>query len=76
MKERHIRNIPALSEEEMNKLAAAKVLVVGCGGLGGNVIEHLSRIGIGSISVIDGDVFNESNLNRQLLSTADNIGER
>lgn len=75
MKERYIRNIPALSEEDMEKLMAARVLVVGCGGLGGNVTEHLARIGIGSIAVIDGDVFNASNLNRQILCTAENFGE-
>ena len=70
-----MRNIPALSEEDMEKLAASRVVVVGCGGLGGNIIEHLSRIGIGKITVADGDVFDESNLNRQLLCTAENIGE-
>ena len=59
----------------MNRLINSRVLVAGCGGLGGNVIEHLARIGIGSLTVIDGDVFTESNLNRQLLCTAENIGK-
>ena len=59
----------------MKKLAEAKVVVVGCGGLGGNIIEHLSRIGVGNITVVDGDVFDETNLNRQLLCTTENIGE-
>ncbi|RMC94155.1 HesA/MoeB/ThiF family protein, partial [Clostridium autoethanogenum] len=51
-----------------------KVCVVGCGGIGGYVIEMLGRIGIGSITAVDGDVFEESNLNRQILSSTDTIG--
>ena len=76
MKERHSRNIPAVSEEEMAKIGTSRVLVVGCGGLGGNIIEYLTRVGIGSLTVVDGDVFEESNLNRQILSTSENIGKK
>ena len=76
LKERHSRNIPALSMEDMEKLAGSKVLVVGCGGLGGNIIEYLTRAGVGSLIVVDGDVFEESNLNRQILSTSGNIGQK
>ena len=75
MKERYSRNLPALSPADMDKLINSRVLVAGCGGLGGNVIEHLARIGIGTLTVIDGDVFTESNLNRQLLCTSENLGE-
>ncbi|MBO5514276.1 MAG: HesA/MoeB/ThiF family protein [Mogibacterium sp.] len=75
MDERHIRNIPALSEADMEILQTSHVLVVGCGGLGGNVIEQLARLGLGHLTVVDGDVFEESNLNRQLLCTTANIGE-
>ena len=74
MKERFSRNIPALSPEDMDILASSHILVAGCGGLGGNVIEHLARIGTGSLTVVDGDVFTESNLNRQLLCTVENLG--
>ena len=74
IKERHSRNIPALSEDDMGKLADSRVLVAGCGGIGGSVIEHLARIGIGAITVVDGDSFDESNLNRQILCTPDNLG--
>ena len=74
IKERHIRNIPALTAEDMDKLNKSRVLVAGCGGLGGNVIEHLARIGVGSLIVVDGDVFTKSNLNRQLLCTSGNLG--
>lgn len=73
-KYRYSRNLPALSLKDMDKLINSRVLVAGCGGLGGNVIEHLARIGIGALTVIDGDVFTESNLNRQLLCTSENLG--
>ena len=74
MKNRYSRNIPALSCEDMDKLINRRVLVAGCGGLGGYVIEYLARIGTGSLTVVDGDVFTESNLNRQLLCTSGNLG--
>lgn len=63
-----------LSEEDMNKLSRSRVCVVGCGGLGGYIIEMLARIGVGYITAIDGDVFDETNLNRQLLSNTKNVG--
>lgn len=66
--QRYIRNIPSLSEEECTLLASKKVCVIGCGGLGGSILEHLTRIGVGEITAVDGDVFDVSNLNRQLLS--------
>lgn len=62
------------SAADMIKLRNAKVCIVGCGGLGGYVIEMLARAGIGYIKVIDGDVFDKTNLNRQLLSHMKNIG--
>lgn len=76
IKERHSRSLLALSEADMKKIAESRVLVAGCGGLGGNIIEHLARMGTGSLTVVDGDVFEESNLNRQILSTAENIGQK
>ena len=75
LQQRHIRNIPALSLADMENLSGCRVLVAGCGGLGGNVIEHLTRIGIGALTVVDGDVFDETNLNRQILSTPGNLGQ-
>ena len=68
MEERYIRNIPAVSPAEQEALSAAKVVVVGCGGLGGYLIEYLGRMGVGTITAVDGDVFEPSNLNRQILS--------
>ena len=71
---RHSRNIPALSEGEQAILAGKTVAVIGCGGLGGHLTELLARVGVGSIRCVDGDVFEESNLNRQLLATMDTLG--
>lgn len=71
---RYSRNVAALTEEECAQLATKHVAIVGCGGLGGLVIEALARIGVGYLRVIDGDVFEESNLNRQLLCTEAAIG--
>lgn len=68
MDERYIRNLGALTEEECLRLRGKKVFVAGCGGLGGHLTEMLLRLGVGAIVVADGDVFEASNLNRQLLS--------
>lgn len=74
MKERYKRNISALSEEENDKLKAFNVCVVGCGGIGGYIIEMLARLGIGYLTVVDFDKFEESNLNRQILSKESIMG--
>lgn len=71
---RYLRNFNTLSQEEHDKLRRSKVCVVGCGGLGGHIIEMLARLGLGTISAVDGDVFEESNLNRQILSNEKTIG--
>ncbi|PAB59867.1 HesA/MoeB/ThiF family protein [Anaeromicrobium sediminis] len=73
--ERYERNMSMLSEDENKKLSSFKVCVVGSGGLGGYVIEMLGRLGIGHITAVDSDVFDETNLNRQILSTKNTIGK-
>ena len=75
MQSRYARNIPALTEAECALLQTKKVAVIGCGGLGGHLIDQLVRIGIGSIRVVDGDVFEETNLNRQLFSEIPVLGQ-
>ncbi|HOJ78041.1 MAG TPA: HesA/MoeB/ThiF family protein [Bacillota bacterium] len=75
MERRYLKNMKMLSEDDILKLKGSKVSVVGCGGLGGYVIEMLARIGVGKITAIDGDVFDETNLNRQLFSHTDNLGK-
>ncbi|MFB0920861.1 MAG: HesA/MoeB/ThiF family protein [Oscillospiraceae bacterium] len=72
---RYSRNLGALTQSEMDSLRLKRVCIVGCGGLGGYVIELLARIGIGALTVVDGDSFALSNLNRQLLSTEALIGK-
>ena len=74
MEARYARNIPALTETECQALRTKRVLVVGCGGLGGHIIDMLTRVGIGSLRVVDGDVFEPTNLNRQLLSDMTVLG--
>ena len=74
-KNRYERNSPSLTEQESQLLREKRVLVVGCGGLGGYLIELLTRIGVGSICAVDGDVFEESNLNRQLLAEESLLGK-
>lgn len=76
MLDRYSRNIATLSAEENGSLSMKKVCVVGCGGLGGYIIEMLGRLGIGHITAVDGDVFDESNLNRQLLSDVEVLGSQ
>jgi molybdopterin/thiamine biosynthesis adenylyltransferase len=74
MVKRYERNMNTLSLTENENLKTFKVCVVGCGGLGGYLIEMLGRLGIGSITAVDGDHFDETNLNRQLLSDVASLG--
>jgi len=72
--ERYTRNMKSLSVTDQAILLKSTVGIVGLGGLGGMATEILARIGIGKLILIDGDSFEESNLNRQLLSSHDKIG--
>lgn len=63
-----------LDDEQINKLVNTRILIVGVGGVGGACFEALVRLGIKYIDVVDNDSFDESNLNRQLLSNKNNIG--
>lgn len=71
---RYQRNRNTVSVSQQLILHRSTVAVIGCGGLGGNVIEGFARLGIGSLLVIDPDVFEEHNLNRQLLSSPSTLG--
>lgn len=74
MKEpRYLRNA-ILEDEEQEILKSKKVAVIGCGGLGGYAVEMLARLGVGHLVLCDGDCFDETNLNRQLLAKEDNLG--
>lgn len=60
------RNQGALTTEQQQTLQQSRVMVVGCGGLGGYVIEQLVRVGVGHLDIFDPDGFSPSNCNRQL----------
>ena len=75
MPERYSRNRNSLSLEDQITLLNKSVCIVGLGGLGGTVTDILARMGVGKLLLIDGDFFEDSNLNRQLLSTVDTLGE-
>lgn len=68
------RTVALLGEDAVAKLENARVAVVGLGGVGGHVLETLARAGVGSFILIDGDLVDESNLNRQIIATTDTIG--
>ncbi len=69
------RTISLIGEQKFDKLMQANVLVVGLGGVGGAAAETLVRSGVGKLSFVDGDVFESTNLNRQLLCTLNEIGK-
>ena len=72
---RYLRNRETISPEEQFKLSKSRVAVVGAGGLGGQVILLLARVGVGHIVVVDYDRFDETNLNRQALSSQRAMGK-
>lgn len=63
-----------IGKENIEKISKINVLIVGIGGVGETALEALVRSGVKNITIIDKDVFSESNLNRQILSTRDSIG--
>lgn len=71
---RYQRNISTITPREQIQLIQSAVAIIGCGGLGGHISELITRLGIGDIVLVDGDQFDESNLNRQLLCTEHSIG--
>lgn len=71
---RHLA-IPSFGVEGQQKLKAAKVLVVGSGGLGSPVLLYLAAAGVGHIGIVDFDTVSESNLQRQILFTVEDVGK-
>jgi adenylyltransferase/sulfurtransferase len=65
-----------VGEAGQAKLAAARVLVIGAGGLGCPVISYLAGAGVGTLGIVDGDVLDASNLHRQVMYDARDIGQR
>jgi molybdopterin/thiamine biosynthesis adenylyltransferase len=72
---RYLRNREIISLQEQLQLAKTRVAVIGAGGLGGHIILLLARLGIGEMVVVDHDVFDETNLNRQALCSQQSLGK-
>ena len=70
------REIGLLGEDGLNRLFASKVAVIGLGGVGGSCAIALARSGVGRLLLLDGDVVEESNLNRQTLFGYSDLGRR
>jgi molybdopterin/thiamine biosynthesis adenylyltransferase/rhodanese-related sulfurtransferase len=73
--QRHLL-LPEVGEEGQQKLLDAKVLMLGAGGLGSPAALYLAAAGVGTIGIIDMDVVDESNLQRQILHNLDRVGDR
>src|SRR4051812_950985 len=71
---RHII-LPQFGMAAQQKLKRAKVLVVGCGGLGSPLLLYLAAAGVGTIGLVDFDRVEESNLQRQVMFGTDDVGE-
>lgn len=72
---RHI-HLPQFGVEGQEKLKNARVLVVGTGGLGAPVLNYLTAAGVGTIGMVDADVVDESNLQRQILFLTSEVGQK
>ena len=72
--ERFLRQIPLIGEDGQEKLANARVLIAGAGGLGSAIVTYLAAAGVGYIRIVDEDTVEDSNLNRQILYHEQDIG--
>ena len=72
---RYVRNMAALDCQDQIFLLRSRAAVIGLGGLGGYVAQTLARSGVGSLILIDGDAFEQTNLNRQNFSNIHTLGE-
>lgn len=67
--------IPGLGIEGQQKLKAARVLVIGCGGLGSPILLYLAAAGVGTLGIVDGDRVDDSNLQRQIMYGSESVGK-
>ncbi len=74
MDERFSRAVSIIGEENMKKLNNSSVIVFGLGGVGGAACEALVRAGIGTIGIVDKDIVDITNINRQLFATEETVG--
>ena len=69
------RTIALIGQENFDKLSKSKIIVFGCGGVGGYAIEMLARTGVGNLTIVDFDKVSESNINRQIIALTNSVGE-
>ncbi len=72
---RYLRNFDAINIAEQTRICRSAVLICGCGGLGGVLINLLARVGVGLLRLVDGDAFAPSNLNRQWLCDTQHLSQ-
>ena len=72
---RHHRQmlLPGIGEAGQSALAGSHVMVVGCGALGSHAIDQLARAGVGTLTIVDRDIVEETNLQRQTLYTEQDV---
>ncbi len=68
------RQMSIVTRSEQERFKDAKITVIGCGGIGGQTIEMLARMGVGELILVDEDAFDISNLNRQNFATLTDVG--
>jgi len=73
--EQYENNLGIMTSKELETIQQKKIMIVGLGGLGGHLADNLVRLGVSKLMLVDFDVFEVSNLNRQLYSTQHNIGD-
>jgi tRNA A37 threonylcarbamoyladenosine dehydratase len=71
-----VRLSKIIGEDNLSLLSSKTVLVLGCGGVGGYVVEALARSNIGSLIIVDYDTVEESNINRQIIALSSTIGKK
>lgn len=63
-----------ICREKLNELSNKRILLFGIGGVGGFIAESLIRSGIKYLSIVDGDIISETNINRQIIALSNNVG--
>ena len=68
------RQMSIVTRSQQERFKEAKIAIIGCGGIGGQTIEMLARMGVGQLNLVDEDEFDLSNLNRQTLASLKEVG--
>lgn len=76
MNERFSRTVRVIGEDKMNLIKKSSVIVFGLGGVGSAAAEALARAGVGTIGIVDKDVVDVTNINRQLIATDKTVGQK